>query len=206
MTISGDALAAKLAELVRDGGEDSIWSDLLAWVAEQGAAVANQCDGCRAGMPLRDGIHYRDDRPHIGCTADRYASPIPATRGNRPADARTGAALKAWAYGARHGVGDRVVASTDWAPREGDREMGRAADPCWIVLAPHDAPAPDAALRAAGMADAERAIFEAIARRGVPPLVGGAAHRTYTNGMERALEIVRAARAALSPDATGGDA
>lgn len=32
----------------------------------------NQCDGCRAAMPLVDGIHYHNGRIVQGCEADRY--------------------------------------------------------------------------------------------------------------------------------------
>lgn len=35
----------------------------------------NQCDGCRAGMPLADGIHrYPGGFPYMCCTADLYAT------------------------------------------------------------------------------------------------------------------------------------
>lgn len=49
---------------VRDGGGDTL----------------NQCDGCRRGMPLRNGMHV-SDIPWDGmmCTADRYRPPTPAT-------------------------------------------------------------------------------------------------------------------------------
>jgi hypothetical protein len=34
----------------------------------------NQCDGCRAGMVLRDGNHYTDSgKLYMGCTAHRYS-------------------------------------------------------------------------------------------------------------------------------------
>jgi hypothetical protein len=39
------------------------------------ASERNQCDGCRAGMSLQDGIHYEDGHPHICCTANRYVTP-----------------------------------------------------------------------------------------------------------------------------------
>lgn len=34
----------------------------------------NQCDGCRRGLPLRDGCHYNPDGSYdyIGCTANLY--------------------------------------------------------------------------------------------------------------------------------------
>jgi hypothetical protein len=42
----------------------------------------NQCDGCRRGLPLRDGIHYDGDRPYMGCTKDKCQPPVPnALRG-----------------------------------------------------------------------------------------------------------------------------
>lgn len=35
----------------------------------------NQCDGCRRGLPLRDGVHSNPDGSydHIGCTKHLYA-------------------------------------------------------------------------------------------------------------------------------------
>lgn len=32
----------------------------------------NQCDGCRRGLPLKDGIHYGDGYDMITCTKERY--------------------------------------------------------------------------------------------------------------------------------------
>ena len=32
----------------------------------------NQCDGCRRGLPLKDGFHQGEGWDAIGCTADRY--------------------------------------------------------------------------------------------------------------------------------------
>lgn len=34
----------------------------------------NQCDGCRRGMPIRDGVHYNPDGSYdyIACTAEDY--------------------------------------------------------------------------------------------------------------------------------------
>lgn len=32
----------------------------------------NQCDGCRRGLPLKDGIHYGDGYDMIACTKERY--------------------------------------------------------------------------------------------------------------------------------------
>ena len=33
----------------------------------------NQCDGCVAGMPIKDGIHYdKSGNPFIGCTSEAY--------------------------------------------------------------------------------------------------------------------------------------
>jgi hypothetical protein len=33
----------------------------------------NQCDGCRAGMPIINGIHRTEDnRYHVVCSADLY--------------------------------------------------------------------------------------------------------------------------------------
>jgi hypothetical protein len=32
----------------------------------------NQCDGCNQKLLLRDGIHWRGEKPWIGCTASRY--------------------------------------------------------------------------------------------------------------------------------------
>ena len=34
----------------------------------------NQCDGCRRGLPLKDGNHYGPDGDYdmIGCTANQY--------------------------------------------------------------------------------------------------------------------------------------
>lgn len=39
--------------------------------------ATNQCDGCRAGLPLRNDIHYAtyangEEYPEMYCTADRY--------------------------------------------------------------------------------------------------------------------------------------
>jgi hypothetical protein len=36
----------------------------------------NQCDGCRRGLPMEDGVHYNPDGSydHIGCTARFYES------------------------------------------------------------------------------------------------------------------------------------
>ena len=44
------------------------------------APVANQCDGCREGLFKSDGIHYRDGKVWIGCTAEKFASSRPATQ------------------------------------------------------------------------------------------------------------------------------
>lgn len=33
----------------------------------------NQCDGCRRGLPIENGIHYDKGWPDMSCTADRYA-------------------------------------------------------------------------------------------------------------------------------------
>ena len=45
---------------------------------EQGASNAdngNQCDGCRQGLPVVDGIHRTlEDRAFMGCTRKRYSS------------------------------------------------------------------------------------------------------------------------------------
>jgi hypothetical protein len=53
-------------------------------------AATNQCDGCRLGLPVENGIHvvigsggYTDY--YMGCTKDRYATPVadsPAVSGN----------------------------------------------------------------------------------------------------------------------------
>jgi hypothetical protein len=44
----------------------------------------NQCDGCRQGLRLVDGLHYNGSgRPWISCTADRYGSPVPSETGAR---------------------------------------------------------------------------------------------------------------------------
>lgn len=32
----------------------------------------NQCDGCRRGLPIRDGVHVGPGYDMIGCTAARY--------------------------------------------------------------------------------------------------------------------------------------
>jgi len=32
----------------------------------------NQCDGCRAQMPVMNGIHQNGRCNHMACTADRY--------------------------------------------------------------------------------------------------------------------------------------
>ena len=32
----------------------------------------NQCDGCRQGLPVKDGNHYKNGLPWIGCTKDDY--------------------------------------------------------------------------------------------------------------------------------------
>lgn len=32
----------------------------------------NQCDGCRQGLPLVDGLHEKNGRAWIGCSADKY--------------------------------------------------------------------------------------------------------------------------------------
>lgn len=34
--------------------------------------MKNQCDGCRRGLPLTDGIHYGKGYDMIGCTKNRY--------------------------------------------------------------------------------------------------------------------------------------
>lgn len=37
----------------------------------------NQCDGCRVGAPLTErGNHHMPDGGYMGCTKDRYDSPI----------------------------------------------------------------------------------------------------------------------------------
>lgn len=37
--------------------------------------MKNQCDGCRRGLPVRDGTHYgKSPFDAIGCTADRYCT------------------------------------------------------------------------------------------------------------------------------------
>ena len=42
------------------------------------APPLNQCDGCRRGMPLKDGLHRAPGYDFIGCTAERYTKPEPA--------------------------------------------------------------------------------------------------------------------------------
>jgi hypothetical protein len=50
-----------------------------------GSAALNQCDGCRRGLPLRDGTHYGEGYDAIGCTAHLYrASPGSATDPEAP--------------------------------------------------------------------------------------------------------------------------
>jgi hypothetical protein len=36
--------------------------------------MRNQCDGCRRGLPVKDGLHYEPSTGQsvIGCTKDRY--------------------------------------------------------------------------------------------------------------------------------------
>lgn len=34
--------------------------------------MKNQCDGCRRGLPLKDGIHRGGGFDMIACTAERY--------------------------------------------------------------------------------------------------------------------------------------
>ena len=40
-------------------------------------AAVNQCDGCRRGLRISQGIHFENDRPVMACTADRYNSAQP---------------------------------------------------------------------------------------------------------------------------------
>jgi hypothetical protein len=42
------------------------------------AASITQCDGCQRGLPVNDWGHHRDESGAMGCTADRYAAPVPA--------------------------------------------------------------------------------------------------------------------------------
>jgi len=43
-------------------------------VATAPATIVNQCDGCRAGMPIVNGNHRdKNDVPYMGCTAERYS-------------------------------------------------------------------------------------------------------------------------------------
>lgn len=46
----------------------------------------NQCDGCRRGLPIRNGLHYEPDEARTGvgmpvmcCTRDRYEKPPPVS-------------------------------------------------------------------------------------------------------------------------------
>jgi len=32
----------------------------------------NQCDGCRQGLPVIEGLHYKNNQPWIGCTKNVY--------------------------------------------------------------------------------------------------------------------------------------
>lgn len=34
----------------------------------------NQCDGCRKGMPIQEGIHYNNGKPDIYCQKKKYIS------------------------------------------------------------------------------------------------------------------------------------
>ena len=55
--------------MVGDGGE--ICNPELADELEG----KNQCDGCRQGLPLVDGLHRdKNDRAFMACTKDRYKS------------------------------------------------------------------------------------------------------------------------------------
>lgn len=43
------------------------------YLAKRKGATVNQCDGCRRGLPIRNGIHWNDGKyDHIGCTAHLY--------------------------------------------------------------------------------------------------------------------------------------
>ena len=56
-------------KMVGDGGE--ICNPELADELEG----KNQCDGCRQGLPLVDGLHRdKNDRAFMACTKDRYKS------------------------------------------------------------------------------------------------------------------------------------
>jgi hypothetical protein len=62
--------------------------------------TANQCDGCRLGAPLRDGMHLgMDGRAFMTCQAARYA---PGADGR--VECRCGATVAAWALAERGGV------------------------------------------------------------------------------------------------------
>lgn len=43
----------------------------------------NQCDGCRRGLPLKDGVHRGEGYDAIGCTAHLYANQQTARVGDR---------------------------------------------------------------------------------------------------------------------------
>jgi len=43
-------------------------------LVDDGIETPNQCDGCRRGLPLHDGIHRGDGYDMIACTASRYES------------------------------------------------------------------------------------------------------------------------------------
>lgn len=35
----------------------------------------NQCDGCKRGLPIEQGLHMNNDgRPYMGCTKSKYIS------------------------------------------------------------------------------------------------------------------------------------
>jgi hypothetical protein len=75
LQLAADVIGDMRAQLDREAGPRPIERDLEAAAASLLSPIFNQCDGCRRGMPVADGIHRGASIwDVIGCTADRYVA------------------------------------------------------------------------------------------------------------------------------------
>lgn len=50
-------------------GRTLTWEDEPVEIEDR---VLNQCDGCRLGLPIKEGLHYKEGHPYICCTKHKY--------------------------------------------------------------------------------------------------------------------------------------
>lgn len=44
---------------------------------QRAETIINQCDGCRRGLPIENGLHIREDGlPDMACTKERYTAAL----------------------------------------------------------------------------------------------------------------------------------